>query len=65
MEKPESGTRPVKLLAGVSGEVEAAVFVVVEHGGVYRAVHKSENGVRRRRDEDGLNVGHEKVVVGL
>lgn len=49
----------------MAGKVEAEGFVVVEDGRVDGAVHEGENGVWGRRDDDGLDVGHEEVVVGL
>lgn len=38
---------------------------MVEDGRVDGAVHEGENGVWGGRDDDGLDVGHEEVVVGL
>lgn len=49
----------------VVGEIETKGFVVVENRRVDGAVHESEDGVRRRRNEGGLDVGQDKVVVGL
>lgn len=65
MEDSESIAGPVKLVAGVAGEVEAEIAVVVKHWGVDGAVEKGKDSVRCRRDYGRLNVRHNEVVVRL
>lgn len=57
--------RTVQLVAGVTGKVEAEGPVVVQDGRVDRAVHEGEYGVRRRRNNGGLYIRHNEVVMGL
>lgn len=45
--------------------VEAEGLVVVENGRVEGTVEESKDGIRRRRDDSKLEVGHEKVMMGL
>lgn len=49
----------------VSREVEAEGLIVVENWGVDGAVDEGEDSVRRGWNECGLDIGHEKVMVGL
>lgn len=65
VKKLERGTGAVELIAGVAGEVEAERLVVVENRRVDGAVEEDKDGIRRRRDHRGLDIGHEEVVVGL
>lgn len=65
MEDSKRIARTVELVAGVGGEVEAEVAVVVEDRGVNRAIEEGKDGIRGRWDQGRLDVGHEEVVVGL
>ncbi|GER36998.1 DNA repair protein RecO [Striga asiatica] len=64
-EEFEGGAGGVELVARVAGEVEAEGSVVVEHGGVGGAIDEGEDGVRRRRDGGGLDLGQGEVAAGL
>lgn len=65
MEHPESIAGAVEFVAGVAGEVEAEILVMVKHGRVDGAIEEGKDGVLRRRYYDGLNIRQNKVVVGL
>lgn len=65
MEDSERVAGAVELVAGVAGEIEAEVLVVVEDRRIDRAIEEREDGVRRGRDDDRLDVGHGEIVVRL
>lgn len=50
MENPKRIARTVELVAGVGGEVEAEVAVVVEDRGVNGAIEEGKDGIRGRWD---------------
>lgn len=65
VEELEGSAGSVELVAGMGGEIEAEVLVAVENRGIDGAVEEREDGVGGRRDDGGLEVGHEEVMVGL
>lgn len=65
MEHPKSITPTVKLITRMPWDVKTKVLVPVKHRRVDRTIEKGKNGVGTRRYQDGFNVRHNEIMVGL